>query len=253
MTLPTVWIVGDWSEPVFAEAVAWLREFADCCCFDSPQMVIERQPLAADEGDPAAIVFALSRPGLFTATEVERLHASRPLSRLVALTGPWCEGEQRSGRSWAGVVRVAWRGWRSRLPSELGLGEAANSRLPRTVSDVERVENVTVAVRGTPGRGTAVIRTRYLVNYRYLADAVGQVGWGAVPFALSEACADEKYDVVVCDGWENVPGDKEMTPRRVLVLHFPRPEDWARARGVGIREVVAQPLMLSELADALRK
>ncbi len=253
MTLPTVWIVGDWSEPVFAEAVAWLREFADCRCFDSPQMAVERQRFAADESDPAAIVFALSRPGIFSATDVERLHAIWPLSRLVALTGPWCEGEQRSGRPWAGVVRVAWRGWRSRLPSELGLGEALDSRLPRTVSDVERVENFVGAVRGTPPLpGKAVIHTRSVVNYRYLADAIGQLGWGAAPFVVSEACAGEKCDVAVCDGWENVRGDEEPEPRRVLVLHFPRPEDWLQARGVGIRAVVAQPLMLSELADALR-
>jgi hypothetical protein len=251
--LPTVWIVGDWLEPAFAEAVTWLRGFADCHCFESPQEVLERHRIAADENNPAAIVFALSHPGQFSAKEVESLHAYWPLSRLVALTGPWCEGEMRSGRPWAGVVRVTWKSWRSKLPSELGLGQAVDLRLPRTISDVERVEKLMAdAWKSKPLRGKAAIRTHSIMNYRYLADTVRNLGWEAAPFVESEACTGER-DVAVCDGWENVRGDEDVELRRVLVLHFPRPEDLVRAREKGIRAVVAQPLMLSELADALER
>src|SRR5437764_86557 len=109
MSLKSVWIIGDWQEPVFEEAVAWLRLHADCNCFDS---AVAACGSASNGRGPQAMVFVQSRPGQFARVEVEKLHAIEPLARLVALTGPWCEGEQRSGRPIPGVPRIAWRNWR---------------------------------------------------------------------------------------------------------------------------------------------
>src|SRR5262245_46505932 len=101
-----VWLVGDWQHADFAEAQAWLRQRCRLL------------PLPLGEGTPAphAILIAQSRPGQSSRTAIEQWHARAPLARLVGLVGPWCEGEQRSGRPWPGVVRVPWRSWRTRLP-----------------------------------------------------------------------------------------------------------------------------------------
>src|SRR4051812_24966692 len=131
MSLPSIWISGDWREPVFEEAVAWLRARADCQCFDSPG----EMSIGETAGRyPQAIVLTQSRPGRLSVKHVERLHAIEPLARLIVLTGPWCEGEQRSGRPVPGVTRIAWRNWRERLPSVLAVNGDATLQ-PRTASE----------------------------------------------------------------------------------------------------------------------
>src|SRR4051794_21630350 len=119
MAQQTVWVVGDWKRDAFAEAVAWMRSAARCVFFDSMEAPFSPRP--DENSGPGAIVIVESRPGQFSRREVERLHAAEPLARLVALLGTWCEGEERSGRPWPGVVRVPASSWRWRLPRELGL------------------------------------------------------------------------------------------------------------------------------------
>jgi hypothetical protein len=66
-------------------------------------------------------------------------------------------------------------------------------------------------------------------------------------------------EVVVFDGWEQVSAfEKESLSqkgqphvRRILLLHFPRPEDRDRAREASIDAVLGQPLSLADLRSAL--
>src|SRR5262245_45456367 len=83
---PSVWVVGDWRHADFEAAIGWLREYAQCDFFSS----LAEARSSMQRGDPAAIVLAQSRPGQFSAGEVERLHRASPLSRPVALCGIWC-------------------------------------------------------------------------------------------------------------------------------------------------------------------
>lgn len=254
MSAPTIWLVGDWQESVFAAAVEWLESRVAVVGFDSPQLAIARHA-ANDHVAPTVILLASSRPGRFSATSVEELHACEPLARLIALTGPWCEGEMRSGQPWPGVVRVPWSAWRARLPCELGLiGTAA--AMPRTATDTERWEMTSSVVCDREQRPASVeIRTRSLANYRYLADAVRQLGHQPMP-RLSEALQPtDSADVVIFDGWENVSqratGERPDGQRRILALHFPRPDDHLRAPSFYIDAILAQPLSFPDLSAAL--
>src|SRR5262245_23662353 len=143
----TIWFGGDWRHADFAAALAWLRERTvllplplgeGVSAIGAAQLTNPHpNPLPRGEGTgpPHAILFFQSRPGQISCREVECQHARAPLARLVALVGPWCEGEQRSGRPWPGVVRVPWRTWALALPRALGLDAAAQSlRLPRTAT-----------------------------------------------------------------------------------------------------------------------
>src|SRR4029078_6576733 len=98
-----------------------------------------------------------------------------PLARLVALVGPWCEGEMRSGRAWPGVVCVPWRGWQRRLPQVLGLDrsdEERAERLPRTATETERIERSIVTVAANRRfRGMALVRTNSRLTFESIADA----------------------------------------------------------------------------------
>src|SRR5262245_25311347 len=114
-------MIGDSRESSFADAVAWLKSQFACVCADLAELLRSRNSGPHFGEIPRAIVFLKAHPGQVSAKQIEKLHALEPLARLVVLTGPWCEGEQRSGRPIPGVVRVPWRNWRERLPQELAI------------------------------------------------------------------------------------------------------------------------------------
>jgi hypothetical protein len=106
-------------------------------------------------------------------------------------------------------------------------------------------------------RGSAAIRTHSLATYRYLADAASQLGLVVAPQSDDGTAAD----VVIFDGWENVSPPSELgqlsndhpPQRRILTLHFPRPDDYVRARAANLDGVLGQPLVLTDLAAALSR
>jgi hypothetical protein len=237
---PLVWIVGDWEHDDFRKAMAWLDSSVSCSRFCAPNAANEAPP----PRDPHAILLVQSRPAQFSQHEVERLHAAAPLARLLALTGPWCEGEGRSGRPWLGVTRVSWKSWRTRLSIEMGL------RQPRTASESQRIEqSVADAIRVRRFDALAHINTESRLTFETLAEALGQLGVRSAWLSAGEQPAPPQADVVLLDGWDQTPA---VPPERsILLLHFPRPQDAARATQLGIAVVLAQPLLLADLAESL--
>src|SRR5262245_29935424 len=251
---PTVWVIGDWRQAEFGEAVTWLKTRARCLWFDDGPAALSSLRAAEGMYAPTAILLAQSRPGQITRRDVEELHARAPLARLVALVGAWCDGESRSGQPWAGVVRVPVGTWRCGLEQAIGL-DAANgsSRLPRTVTPVERIETMlsTVKRRSRIGATAAVFSNRQ-VNYEAIADLLQQAGVESVR-QIESGENVSTADAVVFDGWENVCTDSYTGNRspRVLLLPFPREEDFVRARDAGIDAVLQTPVLLSDLAGTL--
>ena len=229
--MQTIWLAGDGQHPHFAEALAWLGEHANLI------------PLPAEgAAAPSAILIAQSRPGQFSRAAVEAWHARAPLARLVALVGPWCEGEQRSGRPWPGVVRVPWRDWPARLPRALGL-VASDVRLPRTASDAERLQSeiASLGLSRRPQRaGGVAIRS---------ASAASHEGLCSLLTCLGASVVADNAALEIVEGWDQWPTTDG--PPRVLLLHFPRPDDLDRARQRDAAAVLAQPLLLADLAAVL--
>jgi hypothetical protein len=260
MTQPTVWVVGDWKQAEFGAAVEWIQARARCLSFEGAGTAAAR--LRAVEGlqAPTAIVLAQSRPGQMSRGDVERLHAAAPLARLVALVGAWCEGELRSGEPWPGVVRLPVGAWRCGLDQALGLGVANGRwRIPRTATAAERIEfSLTQQHRDCGRAATAVVCSSRRTNYEAIADMLQQVGVEPVWQSEDGGCG-AAADVVLFDGWEHVGRVSQSevnlpnghVPGRILLLHFPREEDYARAAREGIPEVLKVPLLLPDLATAL--
>ena len=248
MDQPSIWIVGDWQHTDFSAAVAWLAESARCERFSDPS-----EPNRGCQSAPHAILLLQSRPGQISANEVEQWHAAAPLARLVALVGPWCEGELRSGQPWPGVVRVPWRAWQTRLPVELGLVQAngAMDPQPRTASATDRLECTLQSLKKPADHQTkAIIFTDRKDWFESVADALQTLGLETdchLP-AISDA------DLLIFDGWNQIT-DLPSAPkiRKLLLLDFPRPEDHSRAASMGIDSVVALPLLLTDLAMALER
>jgi hypothetical protein len=225
----TIWLAGECDHPDFASAAAWLR--ANCQVVD----------LAAS---PGAIVLFQSRPGSIARGQVELLHRRAPLARLILLCGACCDGELHRRELIPGVVRIRWHQWRQRLFREL------SGLLPRTSSDGERLEqDLRGLAKQFDSGGTVAIRTECRATHQCLADACQALGLGAVWHAPGEAA-----DALLIDGWTNdfPPQSEARAPRRILLLDFPRPEDIARAADLRFAAVIAQPLLLADLAAALQ-
>src|SRR3954465_5773198 len=172
----TVLVIGEWSDIHSAAPLGWLDVHSACTYYRKIGAAAAQLQSPAQRADPLGILLVQSRPGQFSSREVEILHEAAPLSRLVALVGPWCEGEQRSGRIWPGVVRVPWRTWPYRLARGLGLGDsAAKGRVPRTATDVERIERDAAAGPYRPCIAkTAIVHSDRRVNYECIASLLAE-------------------------------------------------------------------------------
>jgi hypothetical protein len=256
MGQPIVWIIGDWKQAEFDEAVQWLKTQcfkgqARCTWFDDAAAALSS--LRAVEGVPAppAILLIQSRPGQIRQGDLERLHAAAPLARLVALVGAWCEGELRNGQAWRGVVRIPASAWSYRLGQALGLSGENAARLPRTATATERIEAMTSSVEsGSSLCRKAVVLSSRQSNYEAIADLLQRLGVEVVGKDKLDEC-----DVAVVDGWEEFfppleCRDGRRLPR-VVILHFAGDEDWERARREGIEAVIAQPALLADLEKAV--
>jgi len=250
---PVLWLAGDWQHADFCDPLAWLESKARCA------------PLAAAPGasgvDPAipprAVVFAQSRPGQITAREVESWHAVAPLARLVELSGPWCEGEGRTGRPWPGVVRVPWRSWQPRLSYVLRLtrGTAQAAWLPRTATEAEHILKCVQDASEPQFRGNAAIHTNSLATFRAWQDLLNRLGLTA-DWVCPDGSASVDADIALVVGWESVAagagaGEISSSPARALILDWPRPEDVQRAKSLGFCAVLAQPLLIGDLVANL--
>jgi hypothetical protein len=250
---PSVWIVGDGEQAEFVAAIGWLQQSARCTTFECLDAVF-----AASRGnklgdEPASVVFLESRSGEFCAGDVERLHAAFPLARLVSLVGPWCEGPQRANGRMQGVSRVRWSDWENRLAREMGLasdGDSMPPPLPRTMTVAERIDRDSLAVQSEICKGRRIaICTGSRASFQAIAEAADYLGYAAHWQSDRLATQMPDCDVVVHDGWDQA-NDPAATPR-MLLLQFPRPEDFSRAASLGIGAVVAQPMLLSDFGGAL--
>ncbi len=253
MALSQILVIGDLEQTEFAAAGQWLSRRADCRVFANAASALAAITLQGGGRNPDAILFVQSRPGQISQLDVERLFAASPLARLVGLIGPWCEGELRSGQPWKGVARISWRSWARRLPGELGLtidGEPTSPPLPRTANEIERLEKPIVALLGA-GKKTADVLTAKRETFEAVSDVLNVLGVRARWQLPKSPVPSEPADDLVIDGWANVTGElASSAARRVLLLHFPRPDDLVRASKLGLT-VLAQPHLLADWAAAL--
>jgi hypothetical protein len=246
---PQIWLTGNIDHADFASAKQWLHEVARC------EVISSGSTPASGTEFPAAIVFFQARPGAVQQSNVERLHRQAPLAKLFFLAGPWCEGELRSGRPPHGITRILWHQWRLRLPRELG--RLPNPRRPRTWSPTDLLlETLPAQVKGYTARGAAAICTDRRESFESLADLCRLVGLRPVWQQRQSLPNDDGPAVVIAQGWQalaDMPCDEGPRPPVILVLDWPRPDDLARAGQLGIRHVLSQPLLITDLLATLEE
>jgi len=210
----TCLLIGDAGHSEWRSAAEWLREHV--------HVVIQATPTAAlatihtlpvfDLPVFDLIVVAQSRPGQFSASDIESLHRAWPLAKLLGLHGSWCEGEGRTGRPWPGVWRIPAGNGIRKLRELFAVDQPGVNRgakwpdaqnnnlvsarrtatspthdqplarrsrswlLPRLISDAERYY-YDATEQLVHGSGEVVISAATSAAYESLADAVGQIGF----------------------------------------------------------------------------
>ena len=57
------------------------------------------------------VVVAERWPGEHAHGQLDRVQRAAPLVRLLAIGSSWCEGQQRSGNPWPGMLQMGWQSW----------------------------------------------------------------------------------------------------------------------------------------------
>jgi hypothetical protein len=254
-----VLLIGDTTRREFQEACTALDEVADVTRVAGIEAAIAAR--SVDQVSPHAIVLAQSYPGQFPAGEIERLRASAPLARLIALLGSWCEGEPRSGRPLPGIVRVYWYEAASRFRREFPswFNRCSAWSLPITTTDEERM--LASSVEPLPhGEGLVATWTRRPEMAELLADAFRSAGYATVwlhprrPCKVQGAAAaifdGDALDAATSDELKWFAGHVARLPLLVL-LGAPRIQDVRAVKSLG-GNVLAKPFRVAELLWALR-
>lgn len=176
--LPTVLLAGPWELPEFAVARRGLPVLESAAIAPTLAAAIGR--VGASVTPPELVLVAAPRPGLVTHEEVEQLGTVAPLARLVVVAGSWCEGEWRTGRPPAGVVRLYWHElapwWRVALAA-LAEGFAPPWSAPL---DEPRAGQMPVqrAKRGAAAPcGLIAVDAIDLATFEALAAGLAEFGW----------------------------------------------------------------------------
>jgi len=254
---PEVLLVGDTETSEFA---AVREDLASTCHLtEVPDAQAALTALQSGSCAPAAIVLAQRYPGQLSDSDIDRLWRAAPLARILCLLGTWCEGESRTGRPFAGPVRVYWHQWSARWGQELArlrAGLCPTWGLPPTATDEERL--MQAAREPAPqGQGLVVLVSRHPAVADLLGEACRQAGYATVcetsvphrpRFQGAKAVV---FDATDCEGEEARELDAlaSALPKVPILalMDFPRLEDRHRAIAHGATAVLAKPLLLDDL------
>jgi len=204
------------------------------------------------------IVLAAAYPGQFSAEAVECLWRLAPLSRVVALSGSWCEGELRSGHPIPGAVRVYWHQWGPRIGRESAhwlAGLRSSWGLPATTTEEERV--LAMAEEPFPQRpGRIAVCSRESDVEDWICDTCRRAGYAVVRLHPDDPPPAEKPSAAVFDGSDESCRQIEdlrrfvatVRPAPVIaLLGFPRQEDRDALVAAGATAVLSKPLFVQDL------
>jgi len=222
---------------------------------------------------PELVLLAQARPGVDDPSQLERLRAVAPLTRVVVVAGSWCEGELRTGRPAAGVVRLYWYEfapwWRAAV-AEWEANETPAWSEP--LDDVRAGQETTVvALRErdnvilTEGRVLVVDAVDFAV-FETLTTVLAPFGWSCKwqPRHRPELAAVTTMVAAIWDGGQL--SHSELAALRafaarvhaanaaapvIALLDFPRVEHLQAARDAGAAAVFGKPYQVARLVNEL--
>jgi CheY-like chemotaxis protein len=262
---PMVWLVGDAGYADFREAIELLRATATVIPFaDAAHAAAD---VNSSERHPDLILFAASRPGIMRVRDVERLRQCVPLAGMVALLGSWCEGEARTGRPVAGVLRCYWydfpNWWRRQLAMRAA-GSCPDWARPATADARDWPVNFSPQVHEL-SRGLIVLETTCWETGDVLSDLLRRDGYATVWVRPGGGSAN--VHGVAAGIWEGRQLDEPEVRRLsafcqrlakdgapvIALADFPRRDRCEVAYQAGAANVMAKPWLNADLLATLEQ
>lgn len=202
-----VLFVGDFRHSEFLDARDWLESNTDWQGFEEVGAAVAHL-LSSSLPIYDLILIGQARPGQINSHEIERLHATAPLTPILAVLGSWCEGEMRTGVPCKGIPRLYWHqllpaltgetatersSTQARIPMDRPFQAGEIWKLPRTASEPERFLRAAEHADGSrgipatprktsdsisprPGTGVWLIRAETWLTFESLAACMRRGG-----------------------------------------------------------------------------
>jgi hypothetical protein len=270
---PEVLAAGPWHVAEFAAA----RQGVDSQHLwqTAPCLRAAVEKIALAETPPELLLLAQPRPGCDEQADVELLRELAPLTRMVVVAGTWCEGELRTGRPLAGVIRLYWyefpAWWRDAIAclarrecppwaeplDDIRAGQAAR-RSPAMTRNLKATEvsGVTVAIDATD-----------FTVFETLAASLSAEGWICVWQPHHRPSLIDPADSPVAGVWDGSQLHaaeaeslgafsarmKQHEAPVVALLDFPRAEHIEVASKAGAAAVLGKPYQVAHVHAEFRR
>lgn len=280
---PTLVAVGPWEDAEFAAlraeldpqrqwtTVATLVELAAALADVAAENAAATNPSVSLP--PELVLLAQSRPGVDDPSQLERLSAIAPLTRVIIVAGSWCEGELRTGRPAAGVVRLYWYEftpwWRAAVAEWEANETPAWSEPLDDVRAGQETGIVTLRERDNvvPAEGRVlVVDAVDFAVFETLTAVLAPFGWSCEwqPRHRPELAKSLDAAAAIWDGSQLSDGElaalREFAARVhaanaaapvIALLDFPRVEHLQTARDAGAAAVLGKPYQVAHLVNEL--
>jgi hypothetical protein len=260
----SVLYVGNRQYREFAEASAFLeRSFEVACVGDlraACRYVIEA---------PVDLVVAATRwPGEHSPADFEALRGAAPFTPIVTLLGPWCEGEERTGKPWPGAIRLYAHQFVSRLSAEMSeeTRDANGELLSDWSSPLTKTHEDRLLSHWPSSQSFEPLRVGVCGKSRSAVGALVDVLRGAgITSVLIPRQPAEQYHNLNAIVWDCVGGLPDEVPQIshwraqaartpvILLLDFPGQEDQVAASELGIAAIISKPYLVQDLVCALQR
>jgi hypothetical protein len=259
-----VWLVGTWDAAEFSvvrEAVDAQRSCPTVATLREAIAQVERGQLP-----PEAVLVALPRPGVDWLSEIDRWHTLAPLARLVVVAGAWCEGELRSSRPPAGVVRIYWHelpAWWRQASRRRRAGLAPLWSAPPFARHFEYAASTLgrAQIQAVDEMPTIAVSARDYSVFEALSDALRPSGYRCtwmrrgqrLPAQIAAAIWDGgQLNDAEQAALEEFCREFSALPAPVVVLvDFPRAEHFDALRKTGAAALLAKPYGVDALLGQL--
>ena len=248
----TALMIGDFSSREFCSLQTDIPRFADVT---SVAGCTEAVGLLKGEHAIFDLAIVAERwPGEHAQGTLEQIQRERPIMRMVAVCGSWCEGQKRSGTPWPGMLHTTWHRWLPHWQDDLV--RLSNHQLPSFGMPVAASEHERTLFRKFPTHTEGkliAIRNRREDMADMLATACRSQGYATVWLDPRHPLRLEGPDMILWEGLTQQLDDLKNTHHRyhrtpiLALLDFPRIDDVERAIAHGATEILAKPMHLEDL------
>ncbi len=260
-TRPQVLAVGPWQQQEFRLATAQIETREAWQTLANINQACET--LEAAEVPPELVLLAQPLPGSYHQKHIGQLQVLVPLTRIVVVSGSWCEGGMRTGIKLTGVLRLYWHEfgpWWTLAQKSFEAGLCPPWSVPLDGPQAGRVAPNLNPASHPLDFPVAICAADYSV-YETLAAALTAYDLNTAWTPPTQKIGpDQKFSAGIWDGGQLSPQELVSLTNfsRQLQLHnapvvalldYPRVEHVEQIQKAGAAMVLGKPYVVDELVD----